>query len=174
MPITVIMILTMIDLFNSNTSKKNQLKKACKNYFGVDLNIQNIILYNAPTDDDSYTTVFKDDRSTIYALCLSDKPITLTNVKNIIRSMGMKADKYLPPNADNDYFLHFGQKLFQSVFPSLKLINDDETLYYQTLAPYSPALVKINKVNGEIRQYDKIWQKWQRALKLSYTRMQIL
>jgi|GEM_PF-286320 len=173
MPTAVIMALIMLDLFNSNTSKKAQLEKFCRDYFKVNLQIQDIILHEAPTSQSSRTTIFKVDRNTIYALCVSDDPIILADIKNIIRSMGMKADKFLPPNADENYFLRFGQKSFQSVFPGHKPVDASETSYYQTLTPYSPALVRINRVDGEIRQYNKNWQKWQKALEFSYARMQV-
>ena len=164
----------MLDLFNSNASKIAQLEKFCRDYFRVNLQIQDIILHEIPSSQSSRTTIFKVGRNTIYALCVSDNPIILADVKNIIKSMGMKADKFLPPNADENYFARFGQKSFQSVFPGHKPVNASETTYYQTLAPYSPALIRINKVNGEIRQYNKNWQKWQKTLEFSYTRMQVL
>jgi hypothetical protein len=88
--------------------------------------------------------------------------------------MGMKAEKYLPPDANENYFLRFGQKIFQDVFPGRKISTNQDTLsYYQTLAPYSPALVRISKIDGEIRQYSKIGQKWSSTLELSYQRMQV-
>jgi len=163
----------MVDLLDNNTPITSQIEKICKKYFGVDLLIENIILDDAPTSKNSITTVFKTNHDTIYALCTADDPLVLADVKNIVKSMGMKADVYLPPNADQDYFLRFGHKMFQDVFPNRKTRTNQETSFYQTLAPYSPALVRIAKVDGEIRQYSKIGEKWYSALEFSYQRMQV-
>jgi len=154
-------------------SRLSRTEKICRDCFGVDLKIKNLILDEVSTSRNSYTTVFKADHNVIYALCVSDNPLVLADVKSIIRLMGMKAEFFLPPNADKDYFLNFGHGAFLDVYPARKAGSDQEIHYYKTLAPYSPALVRISKVNGEIRRYDKIWQEWQSAIKFSYLRMQV-
>lgn len=158
---------------NENAPRLSQTEKDCRDYFGVDLKIKNIILDDAPTSKNSHTTVFKTDHNVIYALCSSDNPLILADIKSIIRLMGMKAEYFLPPSADSDYFFNFGQKAFLDIFPGRKAGTDQEISYYKTLAPYSPALVRISRINGEIRRYDKIWQEWQSAIKFSYLRMQV-
>lgn len=158
----------------NDTSRISQVEKICQDCFDVNLQVKNLILDDAPTSKGSHTTVFRTDHGTIYALCIADDPLVLADVKNIVKSMGMHAEAYLPPNADKNYFLHFGQKSFQSVFPGRKVETDQDVSYYKTLAPYSPALIRIAKVDGEIRRYDNIWQQWQSALEFSYLHMQVL
>lgn len=163
----------MIDLLRlrKNTSRLLKVENLCRNYFNIDLRIDKIIQNNLPTGDSSCTTVFMTDRNEIYALCTGDDSLKLADVKKVIKSMGMKAEEYLPPGADDDYFLRYGQRVFQSTFPYRKTVLPQETTFYQTLTPYSPALVRIGKINGEIRQYNKICQEWQKAFEFSYLRL---
>ncbi len=167
-------VLIMIDLVEKNVSKINQIEKFCNDYFNVNLQINKIVLNNMPTSHNSRTTVFTANHHTVYALCLCNDQVNLADIKIIIKKMGMKAEKYLPPEADDNYFLDYGQNVFQSVFPGRKSGTPDETLFYQTLTPYNPALVRIGKVNGEIRQYNNVGKKWQPAIEFSYLRMQVL
>jgi hypothetical protein len=163
----------MDSVLTESVSRVSQTEKDCKDYFGVDLRIKYIILNDAPTSKNSHTTVFRTDHDAIYALCSSDSPLILADIKTIIRLMGMKAELFLPPYADSSYFFNFGQKAFLDIFPGRKAGSDQELSYYKTLAPYSPALVRISEVNGEIRRYDKIWQEWQSAIRFSYLHTQV-
>ena len=166
-------VLIMLDLVEKNVSKISQVEKFCHDYFNVNLQIDKIILNNMPTSHNSNTTVFKTNNHAIYALCRSDDKINLADIKKIIKQMGMKAEKYLPPEANENYFLRYGQNVFKSVFPGRISGTPEETLFYQTLTPYNPALVRIGKVNGEIRRYNNTYNKWQTALEFSYLRMQV-
>ena len=166
-------ILIMLDLLQKSVSKITQVETVCRQYFKVNLHIDKIIVDNMPTSNNSNTTVFRTDNHAIYAICVSDDLLKLADIKKIVKMMGMKAEEFLPPNGDNDYFLRYGQKVFQSVFPGHKSVTAFETVFYQTLTPYCPALIRISKVNGEIRQYNNIQNKWQPALELSYLRMQV-
>lgn len=163
----------MTEVLNSNISTISKVENFCKSNFDVDLRIKDFLLFEAPTSHSSRTTIIKSERNVIYALCQSDDAMSLADVKSLIKSMGMEADEYLPPGGDRDYFLRFGYRLFRSVFPNLKPNSAKEIAYYKTLTPYSPALVKISKINGEIRQYNKIWRQWQKALDFSYLRTQV-
>lgn len=163
----------MSGLLDNNFSNiaKARLQEYCKSNFNVDLQINDILLNNAPTSINSQTTIFKDDNNMVYALYTSDDKMTLAEVMNLVKSMGMEADEYLAPGGDKDYFLRFGYKLFMSVFPNLKPNSTKEIAYYKTFTPYSPALVRISKVTGEVREYNRIWKQWQKSLNFSYNRM---
>jgi len=164
----------MIDLLDNNTSTIPNVENYCKDNFGVNLQIRDILLSNTPTSLNSRTTIFKDNHNMVYALCISDDRMTLAEIMNLIKSMGMEADEYLPPNGDKDYFLRFGYKLFMTVFPNLKPNSAKEISYYKTFTPYSPALVRISKVTSEIREYNRIWKQWQKSLDFSYNQLQAL
>lgn len=161
----------MTDLLDNNFSEVANVEDYCKANFGVDLKIKDILLNNAPTSLNSQTTIFNDDQNMMYALYTSDERMTLAEVMNLVKSMGMEADEYLAPGGDKDYFLRFGYKLFMTVFPNLKPSSAKEISYYKTFTPYSPALVRISKVTSEIREYNRIWKQWQKSLNFSYNRM---
>lgn len=154
--------------FDNNRYEAARLENICRNYFGINLDVKEVLLDSAPSSKDSNTSVFKTSKDTIYALCISDKPLTLADVKSIVSAMGIKAEEFLPPNADHDYFNNYGQKIFKSVFPGRREGSEQDISFYKTLAPYSPALVKISRINGEIRKYNSNWRQWQKALEMSY------
>lgn len=154
-------------------SEIEKIEKVCKDQFNVDLNVKGILIGNANTSKNSHTTVFKTNHGNIYALCVSDAPMMLADMASIIKSMGMKADTFLPPNGDKEYFEQAGSNIFQTVFPSHKMPQNTETSYYQTLSKYNPALVRISRIDGEIRQYNDQLRRWSKVLELSYTRMQV-
>ena len=166
-------IYTMLTVVKKNVLNLSQIEKFCFNYFTVSLQINRVLINSMPTSHNSFTTVFTTNNHAVYALCLSDELLELADIKNIIKHAGMKAESYLPPYADENYFLRYGKNIFLSVFPGRKTCTPQETTFYQTLAPYNPALVKIEKVNGELRQYNIFCEKWQKALEFSYLRMQV-
>lgn len=145
----------------------------CKKGFGVDISVKQIITLNMPTSKGSVTTVFQDHRYTLYALCVASAPLALADVKQIMHGAGIEAETYLPPHGDPAYFANYGQKAFCAAFPGRKPINQQDTAFYQTLAPYNPALVRVSKIKGELRQYIAPTQRWQTAEECSYKRLQV-
>jgi hypothetical protein len=87
--------------------------------------------------------------------------------------MGLKADIYLPPKGRPNYFDEVGQSKFHEVFPGRKNINDEDIMFYRTLASYNPALVLISEVkDGHIYQYDSdSTTNWRVAAKFAYRRI---
>lgn len=158
----------MVSLARERQLKKPLLEGICREFFKVNLCVTEIVFNDVSTGKYSRTTVFKDDREEVYALCLSDEPLVLADIRNIISSMGMKAQEYLPPDADYEYFSRNGRKIFESVFPDRKITNDQEITFYKTLAPYSPALVRISQIHPEVREYNDIRNQWQNSMQLSY------
>lgn len=148
------------------------LEHLCKEKFAVDISLRHVIARDVYTGHGSYTTVFEDDKRNMYALC-DGSALTLADVKEIIHAMGMEADSYFPPDGQYDYFVRQGKQNFLSVFPARTVVKDDEIAYYQTLAAYSPALVRIRKIKGEIREYSPLGQRWQTLKEYTYTHMQL-
>ncbi len=149
------------------------IQQLCKKSFALDITVKAIIAGDIPTSKGSRTTIFETNRRVLYALCTADTPLTLADIKNIIRNMGMEADTYLPLYGVSSYFLHSGRQSFYEAFPGRKLLTDEETEFYQSLTPYNPALVRIAKVKGVIREYSPALQHWQKAKDYSYARMHI-
>ncbi|MDB5184131.1 MAG: hypothetical protein JWO07_812 [Candidatus Saccharibacteria bacterium] len=149
-----------------NALKKQEIERLCKDHFNVDLQVSGLVIADVPTYNNSFTTIFKSGHQ-VYALCEAETPVTLGRVRSIIKQMGMEAEAYYEPG-QNGYFTSFARDAFLSVFPGRGVVNDDDLSYYKTLAPYSPALIRIKKINGQIRQYNPRSGAWQKTLDFSY------
>jgi hypothetical protein len=138
------------------------IERACRDAFNLKLTITEVIVRNVSTGYTSTATVFKTSPTNLYVYITSEGTLVLADVQKIIRNMNMDADAYLPPHADVEYFERIGIQKFKSMFPGKHIMGADDTRYYQTLAPYSPALVRIAKVKGDIRTFhfeSKLWRK---------------
>lgn len=151
----------------------DQIENLCYKSFKVNLGAENIVALKLNSSKNSFTTIFTTHDKLLYALCVGDEFLQFADVKNIIESMGMVAEKYLPPNADKKYFIKFGEKKFQYHYPSHNKVTPKQTKFYQTLAPYSPALVRIKKIKGPINKYDNLNKKWQKAFDYSYQHIKV-
>ncbi len=87
--------------------------------------------------------------------------------------MGLRADSYLPPKGDVEYFNIVAKAKFKEVFPGRTNISEQDLIYYKTLAVYNPALVQISEVlKGQIYQYDSDASgNWRPSKKFSYRRL---
>lgn len=150
-----------------------EIEQICEERFAVAVRVDSIILDEVTTGKNSYTTVFKTTDNDIYALCMSEGSLTLADIQHIIKSMNMDAGIYLPPRADANYFSRLGFKIFQKVYPGRTSWNEQEERFYQTQAAYSPALVKIAKINGDIRRYNTFGLQWQKVFDFSYAKMKV-
>jgi len=151
----------------------DELERICRDSFETTVAIKKVLVSNLSTSKGSRTTIFESDRHTLYALCVASQPLVLADIKRIIAGMGIEAEAYLAPHGDNTYFQEFGREAFFNMYPARKVASDKETAFYQTLAPYSPALVRIAKVKGEIREYVSSMREWQPAQTFSYARVQV-
>lgn len=156
-----------------NLMKVAQVERLCKQQFGVNLHVREIVFDDVKAGKNSYVTIFQADKHTLYALLESDDPLTLFDVKSIMKSMGIEADDYLPPQGDQTYFMRHGHEVFLKAYPGRKTETDQERMYYRTLSPYRPALVRIAKISGEVRQYNTSSPRWQKSDDYSYVRMKV-
>lgn len=148
------------------------LEQTCKENFAIDITVKQIIARDVYAGKDSYATLFEDNQGLLYAFC-DGTSLTLADVKEIVHGMGMEADTYFPPYGDPHYFLEQGKKNFFAVFPGRISVKDDEIRFYQTLAVYNPALVRITRVKGEIREFSPLGKRWQPLKNYSYARMRV-
>lgn len=161
------------DILLKNALKMEQLEKLCRVIFKLNLRIDKLIADKLPIGKDSFASVFITDHNNVYVFCHGYEILKFADIKDIINLMGMEAEAYLPPHADKNYFVDFGYKEFQKYYPGRRNVDIKETAFYQTLAPYSPALVRINKINGTINQYNPATKKWQNAIGYSYLRLKV-
>src|SRR5690606_29547593 len=99
--------------------------------------------------------------------------LVLSDVKKIVSRMGLKAELFLPPKGEVDYFDEIGRKKFREVFPARHTPSAEDIIFYRTLAPYNPALIQIHEVTtGEIKQFDTDASGgWRVAARFAYRRI---
>lgn len=149
------------------------IERAIKEYFGVDADISQAIVFQAPVGPMTVATLFLTSKKQLYVYISGQSRLVLGDVKKIVSKMGLKADVYMPPKGNSRYFDSIGQAKFHEVFPGRKNISAEDIIFYRTLAPYNPALVSISEVkDGHIYQYDSDSNTgWRVAVKFSYRRI---
>ena len=126
--------------------------------FGLDIDIRQVIVRQIPVSYTAEATVFLTSKKQLFAFVSGPSKLLLSDVKKIISRMGLKAELFLPPKGQPDYF---------------DRISKEDLIFYRTLAPYNPALVQIQEVkSGEIFKYDTdAASGWRSAVKFAYRRI---
>jgi hypothetical protein len=149
------------------------LEEACRKQFSVSVVLDEVIAERVTVGVASEATIFRTTNNIHYAYIASQSNLALADVKAIIRNMGAEADTFLPPHGDAEYFRRIGLKKFKAVFPGKHVTSADDTRYYETLAPYSPALVRLSKIKGDIFEYSIERRQWKKLIPYSYSKMNI-
>src|SRR3989338_11234669 len=152
---------------NYEVQKIHAIENVSKKHFGIDLRVKKIIASDITTGSDVFTTLFKDDTGTIYTLSESDTDMTLSDVMTMVKAINLEATGYLAPHRDSNYFTKRGREAYSAVFPGRDISQADIT-YYQTLSSYNPALVKIARINGDLRSYNTVSSQWRKEYEESY------
>jgi hypothetical protein len=149
------------------------LERIAKERFGLDIDISQVIVREADVSRSAVATVFLTKKKQLFVYVHGQSRLLLSDVKKIVARMGLKAELYLPPKGQPDYFDAIGREKFREVFPGRGHITHEDIVFYRTLAPYNPALVMIGEVkNGEIYQYDSDTRgDWRLAAKFAYRRI---
>jgi hypothetical protein len=149
------------------------LERICKERFGVDAEISQVILRSVDVSRSATATVFLTKKKQLLVYVQGHSRLLLGDVKKIVARMGLKAELFFPPKNQPDYFDIVGRDKFREVFPGRGHIGDDDIIFYRTLAPYNPGLVLISEVkNGEIYRYDSDAKNdWRLAAKFTYRRI---
>lgn len=149
------------------------LERVCKDRFGLDIDISQVIVRQADVSRSATATVFLTKKKQLFVYIHGHSRLLLSDVKKIAARMGLKAELYLPPKGQTDYFDAVGREKFREVFPGRGHISEEDIIFYRTLAPYNPALIMVNEVkNGEIYQYDSDTRgEWRLAAKFAYRRI---
>lgn len=150
-----------------------QLERIAKDKFGLEIDISQVILRDVEVSRMAAATVFLTKKKQLMVYVSGHSKLLLSDIKKIVTRMGLKAELYVPPKNRPDYFNEVGREKFREVFPGRGHINDDDILFYKTLAPYNPALVLISEVkNGEIYCHDSDARGgWRVAAKFAYRRI---
>lgn len=139
-----------------------EIRALCKRRFKTDIEVRYILFEDISIAKGATATVFSTLDHRIYALCLSDTALSLRDIQHMIKSMGFKAKGYFAPEGDKSYFRRLGYEIFLKAYPARMKWTSEEELYYQTLAPYSPALVRLDGVGRQILRYNEVSNKWQK------------
>lgn len=147
------------------------IEHAIEAAFGMKLNINEVVARNIPTGYTATATLFKTSPNVLYAFITSQGNLLLADVRKMLRAMNVDVEAYLPPHGDKDYFRRIGEEKFKTIFPGKHIMSDDDTRYYQTLAPYNPALVKVERVKGEIRAFQFESKSWRKVCDYAYSKI---
>lgn len=149
------------------------LERVSRERFGVDIEIDKVIVRATPVSRTANATVFLTKKKQLYVYISARSRSTLGDISKMVSRMGLRAELYLPPVGSPDYFNTIGREKFEAVFPGRTYVHDDELRFYRTLAPYNPALVLVQEVkNGEIFQFDSDTRGgWRLAARFAYRRI---
>jgi len=149
------------------------LEQNAKTKFGIDLDVDKVIARQIPLSHTASATVYLTKKKQLYAYIAAQSNLTLGDVKKFVARMGLKAELYVPPVGQPNYFDDIGTAHVKAVFPGRGHITPNDLVYYRTLAPYNPALILIHEVSGgEIRQFDTdAAGNWRPAVKFAYRRI---
>jgi hypothetical protein len=142
-------------------------------HFGKRFDIQQVVVRSIPTTHTTVASVFLTSKNQLYALIQGHAPLTLGDVRKIVKRMGLEAEAYLPPAHRPTYFDDIAVEKFKSVYPGRHDISDADLRFYRLSAPYNPALVLIAGVTeGTIKQFDSSDStNWRVAAKFQYRRI---
>jgi hypothetical protein len=149
------------------------LERSIRAQFGVDIDVRQTIVSRVPISRTGEATLFLTTKKQLYVYITGQSKFLLGDVKKIVSRMGLKAELYIPPKGRPHYFDEIGRAKFREVFPGRSHVNDDDILFYRTLAPYNPALVLISEVReGHVYQFDTdATGDWRVAVKFAYRRI---
>ena len=150
----------------------NSIENVAEKEFKQKLEIRQVIARGIPTGRAAKATVFIAKNNNLYVYITAEAPMVLDDVRKMIGRMGMVADKYIPPRADEGYFDAVALERFKGVFPGRSAVSKEDLIFYRQLAPYNPALVKIKEVKtGEIKQFESDGAIWRTAAKFSFRKV---
>ena len=149
------------------------LEQIAKKQFGLSLDIDKVIVRQIPVSRTARATVFLTKKKQLYVFIAAESKQTLGDAKKVVSRMNLKAEMFVPPKGQPNYFDEIGREHVRTVFPGKTNITPADLVYYRTLAPYNPALIQVHEVlGGEIRQFDNDTHGgWRVAVKFAYRRI---
>lgn len=150
------------------------IEKSCKERFGVDFDIAQVIVRGVQTGTASQGSIFKTTNGQVWLYVTSQSPLLLDDVLKIVSRMNLEAEVFLPPNAETDYFTRIGSTKYKALFPGKHITSEDDLAYYKKLAPYNPALVRLGRIKGEIRAYNPQSKAWHKVKDYNYSKIKTI
>lgn len=149
------------------------IERACRQSFGIKLDVSEVIARQIPTGFTSTATVFKTSPNMVYVFIHSQSNQLLADVRNMLRHMNIEAGDFLPPHGEKDYFKRIGEAKFKAMYPGKHIMSDEDTRYQRTLAPYNPALIRVARIRGEIRGFHFESKSWRKVKDYSFSRINL-
>ncbi len=149
------------------------IEQIAKSKFGLAVDIDKVIVRQIPVSHTAEATVFLTTKKQLFVYITAQSKLVLSDVKKIVTRMGLKAELFLPPKGEIDYFDAVGRTKFRQIFPARTNPSKEDLIFYRTLAPYNPALIQIHEVkDGEIKQFDTDASGgWRTAARFTYRRI---
>ncbi len=149
------------------------LEKRIRAEFGVAADVDSVIARKIPVSRTAEATLFLTEKKQLFLFVESQSKLLLSDIQKIVSRVGLKAELYMPPKGQPDYFDSVGTQKFREIFPGRSHITEQDIHFYRTLAPYNPALILINEVkNGVINQFDSdSTGEWRQHAKFAYRRI---
>lgn len=147
------------------------IERAIEASFELKLDVSDVVVRKVPTSYTATATVFRSSPNNLYVFIQSQGTMLLADVRKMVRAMNIDAEAYVPPHGDKDYFKRIGEEKFKAIFPGKHIMSDDDTRYYQTLAPYNPALIRVERVKGEIRGFHFESKAWRKVKDYSFSKI---
>lgn len=150
------------------------LEKLVRDKFGLSLQVEKTIANRIPVSHTAVASVFLTEKKTLFCYVDAKNSQTLGDVKKLMSRMGLKPESYVPPTGHPEYFEDVAIEKFRAVFPGRGHITSEDLIYYRTLTPYNPALIKIREIpDNVIKQFDADAQgNWRPAVRFTYRRIQ--
>lgn len=142
--------------------------------FHVYLPVHRFLFDDIEAGPDAYAVLFQSGRDT-YALIVSEEGSgqTLADVRKTVKAMGLTAQRFFPPHADPEYFYTEGVAHFKAAYPGRKKWAKDDITFYQSLADYPVALVRIARIDREVRRFNRHSGTWQHAFEYTYRKIPV-
>lgn len=149
------------------------LEQAAKTHFGMTVDVDSVVVHEIDVARAVTASVYLTKKKQLLCYIHGHSRLALSDVRKIVARMGLKAELYMPPKGQPNYFDDVGRAKFRDVFPGRSHISDEDIQFYRTLAPYNPALVLIAEVkDGNIYQFDADARSgWRIATKFAYRRI---
>lgn len=158
---------------DSNFFTDLAITETIREHFAKKFEITRMIVRDIQVTATAHATVFRIKGGSVYVLIRSGAEMTLGDVKKVLRNMGVEPADFVPPSSVDTYFEDKAMEKYKEVFPGKRILNGAEELrYYRTLIPYTPALVHVNRIRGELREYEPQSRQWKLVKRLSYARIQ--
>lgn len=157
-----------------NAMRRRQCDELIPRLFHVYLPVRTFLSDDIETGPNSYAILFESDHDT-YALIISKKGTgqTLGDVKSMVRQMGLTAQRFFPPHAEPTYFYDEGVKHFLKAYPGRKKWAKQDVDFYTSLSDYPVALVRILRIDGEVRRFNRRSGVWQKAFEHSFRKIAV-